>query len=110
MATELDIGYISNTYENIFNFLSYFSLLRGDFLQQTPAFFIGKFLYLNSQLRFVACSSEKSKLMTLSWVQGGLSLQTVTILLNQSKHSYTSITHESLTLCGGLRNNSSMLY
>lgn len=45
-------------------------------------------------LGFVASSSEKkkNKLMTLSWVQGGLSLQTVTILLNQSKHSYTSIT------------------
>lgn len=30
--------------------------------------------------------------MTLSWVQGGLFLHTVTILLNQSKHSYTCIT------------------
>lgn len=84
--------------KKFFNFLSYFSLLRGDFLWQTPAIFMGKFLFLNSQLRFVACSSEKSKLMTLSWVQGGLSLKTVTILLNQSKHSYIYITHGCLTL------------
>lgn len=52
VAAELDNGYISNTYENFFNFLGYFSLLRGDFLRQTPGFFMGKFLYLNSQLRF----------------------------------------------------------
>lgn len=110
MAAELDNNYISNTYEKNFNLLSYFSPLRGDFLWQTLAIFMGKFLFLNSQLRFVACSSEKSKLMTLSWVQGGLPLKTVTILLNQSKHSYTYITHECLTLCGDLRNDSPMLH
>lgn len=110
MAAELGNNYISNTYEKKFNFLSYFSPLKGDFLWKTPAIFMGKFLFLNTQLRFVACSNEKSKLMAFSWVQGGLSLKTVTILLNQSKHSYTYIIHECLTLCGDLRNDSSMLY